>query len=97
MSFGQVQRDFSYTNISASQRGVFDKVVCDSLIVNGVVPQLNHIYTFADLPAAIDSQGLRFLITDGSVTLAGNFASTAVGTGAIVTPVFSNGANWLIG
>jgi hypothetical protein len=97
MSFGQVQRDFSYTNISASQRGVFDKVVCDTLIVNGVVPQLNHIYTFDMLPTATDSQGLRFLITDGSVALATNFGSTAVGTGTIVTPVFSDGTNWLIG
>lgn len=193
MSFGQVQRDFSYTNISASQRGVFDKVVVETsvigsialgggnnptqpqlviagdqgdsvswiqmndapaktdvydiyanwfgqgefsivnddkglvifntgglassdntgpatdkgigtlnmlngLFVNGVAVQVNEIYTFATLPvASATTRGLRVTISDGSVTLSGNFAATAVGGGAIVTPVFCNGSAWLVG
>lgn len=49
-------------------------------------------YTVATLPAGV--QGDRAFVTDAS---APTFLSTVVGGGAVVTPVFFDGTNWIAG
>jgi len=43
------------------------------------------------------SDGARAMINDSTVTATGNFGAIAVGGGANIVPVFSDGTNWLIG
>lgn len=55
-------------------------------------------YTVATLPAAASNQGITALITDGlALTPITGLGLPVVGGGVIVTRVWSNGANWLIG
>lgn len=64
------------------------KVSTGTLISTGVVRLKS--YTVATLPAG--TQGDTAYVTDG---LAPTFLATIVGGGAIVTPVFYNGTNWV--
>ena len=102
MSFGQVQRDAAFTNVNGNQHGVFDKVVAttasiDSITSNGKAVQVNDVYTVATLPVAADSAGLRVAVSDGSLVIKTSFGLAVVAGGALFTPVFSDGTNWLIG
>jgi len=102
MSFGQVQRDAAFTNVNGNQHGVFDKVVAtigsiDTLTSEGKAVQVNNIYTVATLPTpGVANRGLRASVTDGSLVIAVSFGLAVVDGGAIFTPVFSDGADWLI-
>lgn len=49
--------------------------------------------TVAKLPA-VGNAGTRACVSDATAT---TFASTVVGGGANVVPVFDNGTNWIIG
>ena len=52
-------------------------------------------YLVADLPSAIVSgSGARAFVTDAT---APTFGSAVVGGGAVATPVYSNGTNWIVG
>jgi hypothetical protein len=52
-------------------------------------------YLVADLPSAVDSgSGARAFVTDAT---APTFGSAVVGGGAVATPVYSNGTNWIVG
>ena len=54
-----------------------------------------HSYsTVANLPAATIGQGSRTFVTDA---LAPVFQATVTGGGAVFTPVYSNGTNWVVG
>lgn len=50
-----------------------------------------------DLGGPLSSPGARAMINDSTVTATGNFGAIAVGGGANIVPVFSDGTNWLIG
>jgi hypothetical protein len=50
-----------------------------------------------DLGGPLSSPGARAMINDSTVTATGNFGAIAVGGGANIVPVFSDGVNWLIG
>lgn len=50
--------------------------------------------TVAQLPPAAANTGVRYLVTNATVT---TFASTVAGGGANIVPVVSNGTNWVIG
>ena len=50
-----------------------------------------------DLGSPIVSAGARAMINDSTVPASTNFGAIAVGGGANVVPVFSDGTNWLIG
>ena len=50
-----------------------------------------------NLGLASASTGARAMINDSTVTASTNFGAIAVGGGADVVPVFSDGTNWLIG
>jgi len=54
------------------------------------VPITKKGYTVATLPTGV--QGMTAFVTDA---LAPTFLATIVGGGAIVTPVFYNGTNWI--
>ena len=49
------------------------------------------------LPSAGSVSGARAMINDSTVPASTNFGAIAVGGGANVVPVFSDGTNWLIG
>jgi hypothetical protein len=51
----------------------------------------------ANLGLASASAGARAMINDSTTAATGNFGAIAVGGGADVVPVFSDGTNWLIG
>jgi hypothetical protein len=53
--------------------------------------------TLATLPNAAGVAGARAMIADSNVAAAGNFGAIAAAGGSNIVPVFSNGANWLIG
>jgi hypothetical protein len=55
------------------------------------------IATLADLGLASLSVGARAIINDSTAFASGNFGVQAVGGGANIVPVFSDGVNWLIG
>jgi hypothetical protein len=50
-----------------------------------------------NLGLASASTGARAMINNSTVVTLGNFGAIAVGGGANVVPVFSDGTNWLIG
>ena len=51
--------------------------------------------TVALLPSAVTMQvGTKAMVTDATTPA---FLSAVVGGGAVVTPVFSNGASWIVG
>lgn len=59
-----------------------------------ITPLTTPGYTFATLPAANAARiGDRTYITDGAAAPA--FGAVAAGGGAVVTPVFCDGANWI--
>jgi hypothetical protein len=53
--------------------------------------------TLATLPNPVLTPGARAMINDSSSPASGNFGVTAVGGGGNVVPVFSDGANWVLG
>jgi len=55
------------------------------------------IAVLSNLGLASASPGARAMINDSTVTASTNFGAIAVGGGANVVPVFSDGTNWLIG
>jgi len=59
-------------------------------VVQVVAPIILKSYTVATLPAG--TQGMRAFVTDANAPL---FGQPVVGGGAVVTPVFYNGAAWV--
>lgn len=55
------------------------------------------IVTLAQLGNAANAAGAKAVISDGNLVAAGNFGAVVGSGGSNVLPVFSNGANWLIG
>jgi hypothetical protein len=56
------------------------------------------VTTVSALPSAASSQGMTAIITDGlTLTPITGLGLAAVGGGAIVTKVWSNGTSWIIG
>lgn len=53
---------------------------------------LSASYTFATLPAAASSSGMRTFISDGAATP--TFTAAAAGGGTLFTPVYSDGTTW---
>jgi hypothetical protein len=53
--------------------------------------------TLATLPNPTGVPGARAMIADSTAFASGNFGVQAVGGGANIVPVFSDGVNWLIG
>ena len=53
--------------------------------------------TVSQLGSAIGKAGARAFVTDSVVPAIGNFGEIVTGSGAYTVPVFSDGANWLIG
>jgi hypothetical protein len=53
--------------------------------------------TLATLPNPAGVPGARAVIADSTAFASGNFGVQAVGGGANIVPVFSDGVNWLIG
>ena len=54
--------------------------------------------TVANLPAAATAgAGARATVTDATQALTAGIGAVVAGGGANIVPVFSNGANWLIG
>jgi hypothetical protein len=53
--------------------------------------------TLATLPNPVGVPGARAMIADSTAFASGNFGVIAVGGGANIIPVFSDGVNWLIG
>lgn len=66
------------------------RVTLDSTAIACTVPVRLKGYTVATLPAG--TQGDTAFVTDA---LAPTFLATVVGGGAVVTPVFYNGTNWV--
>jgi hypothetical protein len=65
------------------------------LIASGEVIPPTTNYTVATLPSAVTSgAGARAFITDA---LGPAFGATAIGGGAVQSPVYSDGTNWKIG
>jgi hypothetical protein len=66
----------------------------NQLQVADIIPALTN-YTVATLPSAVTSGvGARSFVTDA---LAPAFGSAVVGGGAVASPVYSNGTNWVVG
>jgi hypothetical protein len=53
--------------------------------------------TLATLPNPVGVPGARAMIADSTAFASGNFGVQAVGGGANIVPVFSDGTNWLLG
>jgi hypothetical protein len=53
--------------------------------------------TLATLPNPTGVPGARAMIADSTAFASGNFGVQAVGGGANIVPVFSDGTNWLLG
>jgi hypothetical protein len=63
--------------------------------LNGFLNNLSVVYTVATLPSAVSSgAGTRAFVSDANST---TFASTVVGGGSNIVPVYSNGTVWKIG
>jgi hypothetical protein len=68
--------------------------ILDQLKTDQIIPPLTN-YTVATLPSAVTSgKGARSFVTDAS---APTFGSTVAGSGAVATPVYSDGTNWKVG
>jgi hypothetical protein len=66
----------------------------NQLTASDVMPPLAN-YTVAELPSAATSGvGARSFVTDA---LTPAFGSSVVGGGAVATPVYSDGTNWIVG
>jgi hypothetical protein len=66
----------------------------NQLAVSDVVPALTN-YTVATLPdAELAGQGARSFVTDALTPV---FGSAVTGGGSVASPVYSNGANWVVG
>ena len=61
----------------------------------GTLSQKDTVSTVAGLPAP--AAGLRGMVTDSTVTAAGNFGAAVAGGGGNFCPVYSDGAGWFIG
>ena len=74
-----------------------DSAATDMLNVNGTITCTNirtSGFTVATLPTAAGNGGRRAYVTDAS---APTFGANVAGGGAVVIPVFSTGANWIVG
>ena len=70
------------------------QAISNQLATSGVVPPLTN-YTVATLPSAVTSgAGARAFVTNA---LTPTFGSAVVGGGAVATPVYSDGTNWIVG
>lgn len=59
-----------------------------------IMPALTN-YTASTLPSASTSgKGARSFVTDATAPV---FGSAVVGGGAVATPVYSDGTNWIVG
>lgn len=66
----------------------------NQLTASDVIPPLDN-YTVATLPSAATSgAGARSFVTDA---LAPAFGTAVAGGGAVATPVYSDGTNWVVG
>jgi hypothetical protein len=66
----------------------------NQLSVSDISPPLVN-YTVATLPSAATSGvGARSFVTNALTPV---FGSAVVGGGAVATPVYSNGTNWIVG
>lgn len=66
----------------------------NQLRVEDILPALTN-YTVTSLPSAATSGvGSRSFVTDAAAPV---FGSAVVGGGAVATPVYSDGTNWLVG
>lgn len=64
------------------------------LLSQYVTQQVATPYTVATLPAAATHQYMRAFVTDATTP---TFGSAVVGAGAVITTVFSDGTNWIVG
>ena len=71
--------------------------VSDNYYINGTPIYFQNTVTVADLPAAANSVGLQYFVTDSTVAGSTNFGATVAGAGGSTVPVYSDGTNWLIG
>ena len=55
------------------------------------------VYIVSALPSAIDSKGIRALVTDSDVDATGSFGAIVATGGAFIVPVWCDGTNWRIG
>jgi hypothetical protein len=55
------------------------------------------VVTLATLPNPVSVPGARAMIADSTAFASGNFGVIAVGGGANIVPVFSDGTNWVLG
>ena len=66
----------------------------NQLQASDVLPALTN-YTVSTLPSAASSgAGARSFVTDATAPA---FGSAVAGGGAVATPVYSNGTNWIVG
>ena len=66
----------------------------NQLSTSGVMPALTN-YTVSTLPSAASSGvGARSFVTDAASP---TFGTAVAGGGAVATPVYSDGTNWLVG
>jgi hypothetical protein len=79
-------RRASITTLIEYIQANFDNVVCTTV---QTTPS-----TFAQLPNPVGLAGGRGYVTDSTVA---TFGATVAGGGANQVPVWSNGANWLVG
>lgn len=71
-------------------QGIVNQLQTDSKIIPPTT-----LFAVADLPDAVDSgAGARAFVSNA---LAPTFGATVVGGGAVVVPVYSDGANWKVG
>jgi hypothetical protein len=70
----------------------------NKFVFNANVNTLSFPMTsLVNLGLATASTGARAMINDSTVAASGNFGAIAVGGGANIVPVFSDGTDWLIG
>ena len=68
--------------------------ILGQLRASDIMPALTN-YTVASLPSASASgAGSRSFVTDATAPV---FGSAVVGGGAVATPVYSDGINWIVG
>jgi len=80
--------EFKKNNVNQSSVSHDGKITANGFISNGIISLKN--YTVTTLPTG--TQGDTAYVTDA---LAPTYMTTVVGGGAVVTPVFYNGTNWV--
>lgn len=87
-SFPGFNRNAAVMEVKLADGSAFADLKC--LGITLTAPAILKGYTVATLPAGV--QGAVVFVTDA---LAPTFLATVVGGGAVVTPVFYNGTNWV--